>query len=145
MIKSAMANSPSASLSSSTQVQNKPYVTKRISFNDGQKTTTSFAKAAPPPQQQQPSIKAKEILPGKVTLPQEERYGAPRGGEVDDEEDDEEEEEEEESRWAGTVSSFFVFPRLNLVDSMILSLNLQCKRTPRVHAYVMNTRYFMHF
>ena len=97
-----MAHSPSASLSSSTQLHNKPYITKRISFNDGdgrppsQRPTTSFAKAAPPPQ---PSIKAKETLPGKVTSPQEGRYLAPKEDEVDDDEDDGDDDDEEESRW----------------------------------------------
>ena len=88
-----MAHSPSASLSSSTQLQNKPYVTKRISFNDGegQKTTTSFTKAAPAPQ---PSYKVKEALNGKVTPPQDGSYLEPK--EEDDEEDDE---DDEESRW----------------------------------------------
>ena len=97
VIKSAMAHSPSASLSSSTQLQNKPYVTKRISFNDGdgrpssQKTTTSFTKAAPPPQ---PSYKVKETLNGKVTPPQDGSYLEPK-----EEEDDEDDEDDEESRW----------------------------------------------
>ena len=99
MIKSAMTNSPSASLSSSSQLQNKPYVTKRISFNDSdgrppsQKPTTPFAKAAPPPQ---PSMKAKETLPGDVTSPQEGRYRARANEEVDDDEEDDDEEDDED-------------------------------------------------
>ena len=152
VIKSAMTNSPSCS---SAQLQNKPYVTKRISFHDGDgrpsssslKTATSFAKAAPTPTPPppQPSIKVKETLSaGKVASPQEGRCGAAKEGEVDDEEDyddDEEEEEGEESRWIYNLRFVHVsqIEHGRRFDESTIPLTFcASKPTPR-HAYVMKT------
>ena len=115
VIKSAMANSTSASfLSSSTQLQNKlpphAHSTKRISFTDGdgsgrplsQKTTATVfaAKAALPPPPSQ-SIKVAEsatlqaaggVVNASPPTPEDEER-APK------EKEEEEQEDDEESRW----------------------------------------------